>query len=1058
MALSKGSIALKFAGGIETKMAPEAVPSARLLALENGVFTRAVSIRKRNGYEALTEAIDATTADPAAIIRLASRDDELIGFTASKCYSHEPEENRWTELSGGVYSVVGTDRAAVRTGTEQTEPDHATTSGVSVYAWEDSRGGVWYSVIDDQGHIHRGPVQADADGISPRCVAIDGNVVAFYVNSVQGFLYAIVVNPARPDDAVTPVLVADDVSTTNPVYDVCPTERTGTPAAIAWNERGTTNLRLGYVNSAGILGTPLAGLPSVITDAVGLDAASPIGVAFSVTEGTPNGDFLVAYMIPLTGITAATGIVKQYRGGDSLTPITVVSAFDAYASPTSVQRVAIAVSDHDDENRIAWVAFEETAVAASNRYAVINSIEIDSSIVGTERTQRSVGLASRAWRVSGGEDVFAYFVHDTTYFNVYLALRLSDSLCVARTLPGRAGDAPARRHLPSAHVAESVVRVALPYNERVESENDDEFTETGIRIVTLDFDDDDSHQHAQLGRGLYLGGACPMHYDGRQWTEQGFHVGPELIATVNGSSGSLTAGSTYLYRCWYEWPDALGEIHRGPVSFGTLVTLGGGEDEVTLTLPTLRVTAKSNVRIVVARSRAAETGATAELFVCSSRDPSTAGAANGYVANTTSADTVSFNDRMSDATLATQEPAYTNGGILSTDPSSLGHIVAEGKGRLFYNDPSDPDLVAYTQLVEDGYAVEAPPELRLRCPPAGGAITALAVGEDGAVLVFKPDAIFAFSGAGPLPNGDTAAQGFSDPVRLRSPVGCEEPASIAIAPAAILFKSAQGIWQVDGAGQVTYVGAPVEAYNDQRITAATPMPDRTQIVFLTDSGYTLLYDYLFGQWSTFTNHEGLDALVTQDTYHYLRATGRVYRETVGAYSDAGARITLRLETAWIHIAEALQGFQRIWSVLVLGTWISPHQLAISHRTDYAPGQLPTSDPSAWSDPVYLDASGEDAGSVGWIEADDGDNPIGEDPILGDDYGDGVYGDGDYGGEGADVYQWRYDVGERGQAIQLRFEDYERSGLAGAAFELTELLIEGGVAGPSKKPFNAARSG
>lgn len=1052
MALSKGSLALKFAGGIETKMAPEAVPSTRLLALENGVFTRAVSIRKRNGYEALAEATDATTEDAAEIIRLASRDDEVIGFTASKCYSHEPEENRWSELSGGVYSVVGTDRAAVRTGTEQTAPDHATNSGVSVYAWEDSRGGVWYSVIDDQGHIHRGPVQADADGISPRCVAIGGNAVAFYVNSVQGFLYAIVVNPAMPEDAVTPVLVADDVSTTNPVYDVCPTERTGTPAAIAWNERGTTNLRVGYVDSSGDLGTPLNGLPSMLTDAVGLAADSPLALAFSVTEGSPNGEFLLGYM------TATTGRVKQYRGGDPSTPITVVNTYSAYAAPTSVQRIAITVSDHDDELRTAWVAFEEDAVAASNRYVVINSIAIDDATVGTERTQRSVGLASRAWTPTGSADAFAYFVHDTTYFNVYVALRLSDSLCAARTLPGRAGDAPARAHLPSAHVTDGVARVALPYNERVESENDDEFTETGIRIVALDFDDDDSHQHAQLGRGLYLGGACPQHYDGRQWTEQGFHVGPEVITSVNGTGGALTASSTYLYRCWYEWPDAQGEVHRGPVSFGTLVTLGGGEDEVTLTLPTLRITQKANVRLVVARSRAAETGATAELFLVSSRDLSTAGAANGYVANDTTVDTVSFNDRMSDATLATQEPAYTNGGILSTDPTTIGHLVVEGKGRLFFNDPSDPNAVRYSQPLEEGYAVEVPPEFVLQCPPAGGAIAALAVGDDGTVLVFKPDAIFAFSGAGPLPNGDTAAQGFSEPVRLRSPVGCEEPASIAIAPAAILFKSAQGIWQVDGAGQVTYVGAPVEAYNDQRIVAATTMPDRTQIVFLTDAGYTLLYDYLFGQWSTFTNHEGLDALVAQNTYHYLRATGRVYRETVGAYSDAGARITLRLETAWIHLAEALQGFQRIWSVLVLGTWTSPHQLVVSHRTDYAPGQLPTSDPSAWSDPVYLDATGEDAGSAGWIEADDGDNPIGEDPILGDSYGDGNYGDGDYGGEGADVYQWRYDVGERGQSIQLRFEDYERSGLAGASFELTEILIEGGVAGPSKKPFNAARSG
>lgn len=1036
MALSKGSIALKFAGGIETKMAPEAVPAARLLALENGVFTRATSIRKRNGYTALSTDVHGEADPLSGLIRLASRDDELVGFTADTCYSHAADADVWSEV-GGVYSVVGTDRAAVRTGTEQTVPDHATLDGVSVYAWEDSRGGVWYSVTDaTSGRVYVAPTQADATGSRPRCVACGAALHIYYVDATPGLIYSIVVNPAQPTASVSPAVLIQDLNTSNPVFDACATTRDGSPVAIAWHEQGTNDFRLAYVVSGGTLGTPVAGYPSVATRTNGMAASSPIAIAFS--------EDLLTVVSQGFGSTDATAV---HYDPDTLT----VTDTDTVAAVTSPQRITATWT----EEIVCWVVIEEAAAQASNRYCTIGAVLGNSgTVVGVPRVQRSVGLASKAWTV--GNHAFAYFVHDTTYFNVYLALRLSDSVCVARTLPGRAGDAPARSQVPSAHVVDDVASVALPYNERVESEDDDVFAETGIRIVTLDFDSEDSHQHAQMGRGLYLGGACPQHYDGQQWNEQGFHVGPELIATSNGTSGSLTPSSTYLYRVWYEWPDAQGEIHRGPVSSGTRVTLGGSEDEVVLTLPTLRVTKKPNVRICVARSRAAETGKTAELFRVTSLDPSASGA-NGFVLNDTTVDTVSFTDRMSDAVLETQEPLYTNGGLLSTDPSAVGHLVVEGKGRLFFNDPSDSNAVRYSQPLEEGYAIEIPPEFVLPVPPAGGPITALAVGEDGTVLVFKRDAIFAFTGPGPLPNGDVAAQGFTEPLRLRSPVGCSRPATIALAPAAILFKSDQGIWQVDGAGQVSYVGAPVEAYNAQRIRAATPMPGRTQIVFLTDDGYTLLYDYFFGQWSTFTNHEGYDATVIENVYHYLRTDSCVYREAVGTYADAGKQIRLRLETAWLHLADALQGFHRIWNVLVLGTWISPHQLAISHRTDYAPGQLPTSDPTAWSDPVYLDATGEPAGSTGWIYGDDIDT-IGEDPILGDDYGDGDYGDGDYGGEGADVYQWRYHVGERGQALQLRFEDFQRTGLAGASFELTELLIEGGIAGPSKKPFGAARSG
>ena len=51
MGYQEQQVSFKFAGGVETKMDSKAVPATRLLALENGVFTRAISIKKRNGHE-----------------------------------------------------------------------------------------------------------------------------------------------------------------------------------------------------------------------------------------------------------------------------------------------------------------------------------------------------------------------------------------------------------------------------------------------------------------------------------------------------------------------------------------------------------------------------------------------------------------------------------------------------------------------------------------------------------------------------------------------------------------------------------------------------------------------------------------------------------------------------------------------------------------------------------------------------------------------------------------------------------------------------------------------
>ena len=58
-------------------------------------------------------------------------------------------------------------------------------------------------------------------------------------------------------------------------------------------------------------------------------------------------------------------------------------------------------------------------------------------------------------------------------------------------LPGGAVG-PSQKHLPSAYVTDNVVKIATAYKTRLESENSDKFTESGVRIITMDFDSEDS--------------------------------------------------------------------------------------------------------------------------------------------------------------------------------------------------------------------------------------------------------------------------------------------------------------------------------------------------------------------------------------------------------------------------------------------------------------------------------------------------------------------------------------------------------------------------------------
>lgn len=1047
MALREIETHVRFAGGVETKSDPKSVPATKLLALENGVFGRAISIKKRNGYE------EATTFPEAK--RLGARGDELLAFTGNRCFSKRSGSDQTSDV-GAVFSAIPRERPLVRTGTQQLQPDHATVNGVTVSAWMDSRGGVWWSVLDAvSGRVFRQPEQADANGISPRCVAVGGNLHVYYALDSVSRIMALVINPDDPTAAIVPTVLVDDLNSTNPVYDAVESTRSGTPAVIAWAEDSTTNLRLGYVTGAGNLGSPLNGNPSVVTVPATMSALSPIAVTYRNVDGG-NADMLAVAWLSGTSGMAATAIGGNASTGD---PIDIL-ATDTLVTVVACRRIAIAIAaDADDpDDAMLWTAWEEFSLEPTEKFVRVNSMEWLSGSIGTEYQLRSVGLASSAWAI--GTDAFVMLIHDSTYFNTYVSVALSaEGVPVGRHAPGLGASpgVPPERHLSSAHVDGSTVSISASVRDRLISENANLFRETGVKLITMDFDSDSSHQTVVLGRGLYLGGACLMHYDGRIWTEQGFHVGPELIiATPANGSGTMTSNTTYLYRAWYEWTDAQGEVHRGPVSIGTLVTMGASDDEVSLQLPTLRLTRKPNVRIMVARSLAALTGDTERLFRVTSLDPNDAAdPANGYIENDTTVDFVTFVDRMPDATLRQQDEIYTDGGILSNDPAPCGALIARAKSRLIVNDPSDGSLVRVSQIIEDGYGVELPPDIVIRCDPQGGDITALSVMDD-RVIVFKRDAIFTFNGDGPLPNGDTATSGFSQPMRMVLDIGCTEPASVVEIPDGLMFKSAKGIQLLAGTslvrqqheafGSTQYIGSPVEAYNGQTVRRAMTMPDRTQVAFLTDDGLTLLYDYLFSQWSTFTNHEGLDSVVVEGAYHYLRNDGRLFKETIGAYSDAGQRITLRFETAPFHFQEQLHGFVKFFELFVLGTWISPHQLGIQYRTDYN---------DQWIGQVWLDATG-DSSSSGWITGT-GAATIGVEPITGTGYGDGAFGDGAYGGTPLGLYQWRLDLYEKGSSIAFRIEDYEKDGLAGASFEISELLLTGGVERNAPKPWSAGRS-
>mgnify|MGYP000854622662 FL=1 len=191
--------------------------------------------------------------------------------------------------------------------------------------------------------------------------------------------------------------------------------------------------------------------------------------------------------------------------------------------------------------------------------------------------------------------------------------------------------------------------------------------------------------------------------------------------------------------------------------------------------------------------------------------------------------------------------------------------------------------------------------------------------------------------SGELPNVQGVGGSVLTPQLLAADVGCISPESVVLTPSGLLFQSAKGIYLLDRSFSVQYLGAPVErALGSRRITGAVMLPDVAQVRMTTADGDALVLDYLPGElaWGTWTGHQAQHAALWQGRFVHLRSDGRVMREEPGVYTDDGQPYQARARTAWLHMEGLVQGFQRVYRLLLLGTFKGAHKLIFKAFYDY----------------------------------------------------------------------------------------------------------------------------
>jgi hypothetical protein len=991
--------------------------AGKFLAVENCVFTKKGQLAMRNGYQRLG-ATDPGTA-------LFTRGDELVAVGDGTVRSYS-ERQGW--VNHGTHVPVSVKQATIAKVTgEQTHADRATNDGITVYAWEDSRGSLRYSVYDDTGETLLVSDAAISGASRPTLLAVGAFIHLIHYVDGSKSLKTLVIQPRNltASLAATTHVIADDCSFSTVHLCFAAALIAADEYVVAYTDESNLNhARLVVMKASGSALASISYPGAVATtqlDVTGMDSGK-ILLVYSNAGGSFGVEF--TDLIPTFDSTINTDAARITVS--SITPVPVVDDGGTTSTLTG--------------NRVAWIFIEETSGSYGN---VVKAYQwIDGQ--GTASPFTSVihsSIASKAWRVD--TQAYAVITQVSALQTTYMVLRglglspatgVAHPAIVARFLPGVAGG------IPVALISASGPRPVLPHVEDLgggkygfagiyktrlasipvvttpglpASGENAVYTERGIKAIAFDF----GHKvrAVKVGSSSYLTGGALWQYDGKSVVEAGFMFFVEGVVLADGAAGAIPIGS-YSYRIYPEWINEKGERELG-TCVAAFTLSAAGSKKVSVTIPTIAHTWKrggrTNLAFAIFRTEVNPTDQSAFHRV-SSVDPAATGD-NGYVVNDPTTDTVAFTDNMLDAVILTKQLDYRNSGEppnLMPEPAT---VIWSGQDRIYLAGFEDPNQVIFSKLHFLGDVVRFFPAFEIHCDEEGGAITGGIMLNETNIL-FKASSIYRVDGDGP---NDLGQGSYSAANLVRSDVGCAEQASIVGLDAGVMFKSAKGFYLLPLGGDAPqYVGKDVEVYNDQAVTAATLVPDKNQIRILTSAGVTLLYDYFFKQWGTFSL-TGADATFWKGAYTFCRNDGRVGVEDAATWTDFGSAIVMAFEPAWLHFA-GLQGFQRVKRASFLGIWRSHHMVRLSYQYNYQVGL-----------PFVQDVDPQDFMETGT-------------------YGDSSpYGTGTYGGDGSSTYQFQHDLEvQKCESVRFRIEVRPSPGKPpgpGAVFSDLTMLV-GGLAG------------
>jgi Tfp pilus assembly protein PilX len=912
MALETQTIPLVFQQGVDTKTNEKVLPAGKLRGLENADMDKPGKFKHRPGKEELsTDVLGGTSLSNPK--KLATFKDELLQFANSRLYSYSESNDAWVDR-GPVAAVSVESKTLIRNTATQSHPDCATLLGITVYAWEDSRGGIRATVIDQETGL---PIQSDVEisssGSRPRVSAGAAYLYIHYADSGNTFKVRRLApgSPLTFDAAVT---LSSDMNGTNPNFDI---SKIGSSLVFCYETTGNI-VKTGYLKADGDIAGVSDGFPDPVDSA---ESGSGAVAICGLLENGANDKIYVFYHNTTDGLNCIVYSVDL--DDDSVVEVDPIT--------TQVNQITAVVLDDK-----AYVFYEVNAAQTYNRYIKSDTVDISATVGsggGGSTFILSLGLSGKAF-LGPNDDVNVVAIHESTFQPTYFTLQrvsATRAFVVNTFAKDEAGGLHSKRSQLSSvrELGESQYLFPSRIKTRLVSENSDIFGIVGLQSTVFDFDSSGIFETQELGDNLHITGGVLQNYDGRSATEHGFFLFPENLSNaITTTTGDLEAGARQ-YCAVYEWTDNQGNIHRSAPSIPIEVT-NAADDKNTLTIPTLRITEKkaaaNRSEVSIALYRTVVDG---EIFyrVNSVTSPT---------ANTTTSDTITIEDNVTDAAIVSNEILYITGGEVDNIQPDSSSIIGEYNDRLILG-AEDANLVQYSKKRVKNLGLSFNDDFTFRADQGGGKLFAIKRLDDKLAL-FKEQKILIQIGQGPNPTG--ADNDFRTPEALPSDVGTTSPQSVVEYPGGLIFKSNKGFWRLTRGLQADYIGKEVEEFNSNTVSGAVLMKDKNQVRFTHSDGPTLVYDYFAEQWGTFTNEECLSSVVWQGSYCILRDDGTVLKESSTTWLDAGAWQPMKIESGWISFA-GLNGYKRVYEMLIECAKRSEHQLRIRLYYNYQPDVFQT---------------------------------------------------------------------------------------------------------------------